>query len=173
MTLPTSSGPCAATATNSGFSRILVCVKQEQPIGSIPAIDEPPDEIIAVEPGPDEVMTAGEIRERMATVRQQIHDRSDQVVTQTKELSDWRFYVRRHPWASVTAAAVIGYAIVPGRPKTGEEGSISDIDDPSAASGADELKSVLLGAAKRAAVAHVSRALGDLVSGFCIANDEE
>ena len=147
-------------------------MKQEQPIESIPAIDEPPDEIIALEPGPDAVMTPGEIRERMAATRQQIHDRSDQVVTQTKELSNWRFYVRRHPWASVTAVAVIGYAIVPGRPKTGEEGSTSDIDDPSAASGADELKSVLVGVVKRAAVAHVSRALGDLVSGFFIADDE-
>ena len=147
-------------------------MNQEQPIGSIPAIDQPLKESTVAEPGAPAVMTGDEIRERMAAVRQQIHERSDEVETRTKELSDWRFYVRRHPWASVTSAAVIGYAIVPGRTKSAAEDSAGDIDDPSAVSRADELRSVLVGAAKRATVAHVSRALSDLVSGFFTAEDE-
>ena len=144
----------------------------EQPIESSPAFDEPPEEITAAESAAEEVLTADEIQEQMVTMRRQIHERSDEVATQTKELTDWRFYVRRHPWASVTAAAVIGYAIVPGRSKSGADDFPGDTDDPSAASRTEELRSVLVGAAKRAAVAHVSRALGDVFGGFFTADDE-
>ena len=143
----------------------------DQPIESFHSIGGPPEETTAAEPAVDVVLTADEILEQMATVRRQIHERSDEVVTSTKELTDWRFYVRRHPWASVIAAAVIGYAIVPGKTKSGAEDFAGDTDDPSAASRAEELTSALLGAVTRAAVAHVSRTLGDVFSGFFTADD--
>ena len=113
-------------------------------------------------------MTADEIQEQMATTRRQIHERSDEVVTQTKELSDWRFYVRRHPWVSVTAAAVIGFAIVPGRAKTTD----GDPDDQGEDSKVDVLRSMVSATAKRAAMAHLSRTLGDVFGGFFTADDE-
>jgi len=144
----------------------------DQPIESSPALDGPPEETTAAEPAAQVELTADEIQEQMATVRKQIHERSDEVLTSTKELSDWRFYVKRYPWVSVTAAAVIGYAIVPGRSRIGGEDFTGDVDDPSTATRAEELKSVLAGAAKRAAVAHVSRALGDVVSGFFTTEDD-
>ena len=113
-------------------------------------------------------MTADEIQEQMATMRRQIHERSDEVVTSTKELTDWLFYVRRYPWVSVTAAAVIGYAIVPGLATT----TNGDPDDRGEASEADDLKSMLAGIAKRAAMAHLSRTMGDAVAGFFVPDDE-
>jgi len=144
----------------------------ELPIESSPSIDGPPEEITAVESAAEVVLTADEIQEQMATKRRRIHEHSDEVVTRTKELTDWRFYVRRHPWVSVTAAAVIGYVIVPGRTKSGREDFTGDMDGPPAVSKAEELKLVLVGAAKRAAVAHVSRTLGDVFGGFFTADDE-
>ena len=144
----------------------------DRPIESSPSVDGPPEVTTAAEPAAEVVLTADEIQEQMATTRRQIHERSDEVATSTKELTDWRFYVRRHPWASVTAAALIGYAIVPGRSKSGAEDFTGDTDDPSAASKTEELRSVLVGAAKRAAVAHVSRTLGDVVGGFFTVEDE-
>ena len=140
----------------------------DQPIESSPAIDELSVEITAAEPAAEVVMTADEIQEQMATTRRQIHDRSDEVVTQTKELSDWRFYVRRHPWVSVTAAAVIGFAIVPGRAKTTD----GDPDDQGEDSKVDVLRSMVSATAKRAAMAHLSRTLGDVFGGFFTADDE-
>ena len=89
-------------------------------------------------------------------------------MTQTKELSDWRFYVKRYPWVSVTAAAVIGYAIVPGRAKTTD----GDPDDQGEDSKVDVLRSMVSATAKRAAMAHLSRTLGDVFGGFTTADDE-
>ena len=62
----------------------------------------------------------------------------------------------------MTAAAVIGYAIVPGRTKTTD----GDPDDQSDDSKTDVLRSMLAATAKRAAMAHLSRTLGDVFGGF-------
>lgn len=106
----------------------------------------------------------------MATVRRQIQKHSDEVVIQTRTLSDWRTYIRRYPWASVAAAAVIGYAIVPRRTKASSD---SDFDDyPDDQPQANHLKEVVTGAVKRAAVAQASRALGGVVNGFFTTEDE-
>ena len=146
-------------------------MNQEQPIPSVLAIENVSEEITAAEPPVDVVLTADQIQKQMATVREQIHERSDEVVTSTKELADWRFYVRRHPWASVTAAAVIGYAIVPLKAKAGGRGSTREIKGKHGALRDNELKSVLFGAAKRAVVTHASKTLGDVFSGFFTADD--
>ena len=140
----------------------------DQPIESSPSVDGPPEVTTAAEPAAEVVLTADEIQEQMATTRRQIHERSDEVATSTKELTDWRFYVKRYPWVSVTAAAVIGYAIVPGRTKTTDD----DPDDHSDKSKADVLRSMLAATAKRAAMTHLSRTLGDVFGGFSTADDE-
>jgi len=140
----------------------------DQPIEPSPSVDVPSEATTAAEPAAEVVLTADEIKEQMATTRRQIHERSDEVLTSTKELTDWRFHVRRHPWVSVTAAAVIGYAIVPGRTQTTD----GDPDDQSDDSKADVLRSMLAATAKRAAMAHLSRTLGDVFGGFFTAGDE-
>ena len=39
----------------------------------------------------------------------------DHLVSSARDLTDWRHYVRSFPWLSVTAAAAIGYLVVPRR----------------------------------------------------------
>lgn len=140
----------------------------EQPIESPPSVDEPPEVASAADSAAQVVLTPDEIQEAMAAMRRQIHERSDEVATSTKELTHWRFYVRRHPWISVTVAAVVGYAIVPSRAET----TNGDTDDQGEASRADVLKSMLAATAKRAAMAHLSRTLGDAFGGFFTVNDK-
>ena len=59
-----------------------------------------------------------ELRQRMAQVRQHLQHDVQQVVEQAKEMTDWRTLVQRHPWASVTFAAIIGYTLVPNSKRT-------------------------------------------------------
>jgi len=117
------------------------------------------------------VLTGEEIRERMAIIRLQIDERRDEMVGQVTALSDWRSYVRRHPWVSVTAAAALGYVLVPSRKIPGAEDSTRDVNRQPAAFTTDELRSVLIGAAKRAATAYASKSLGAVVASFLAADD--
>jgi hypothetical protein len=109
----------------------------------------------------------------MAVIRQRIDEQSDEVVAQVSELSDWRSYVRRYPWFSVGAAAVLGYVLVPSRPKPDAEGSTPDVKKHPAAFTTDELRSVLIGAARKAATAYASKALGGVVNSFVAADERE
>ena len=121
---------------------------------------------------PTETLQADEILERMAMVRQRIDEQSDEVVAQVTELSDWRSYVRRHPWVWVGAAAALGYVLVPSRKKADAEYSTLNTKEQPAAFTTDDLRSVLVGAAKRAFKAYASRSLGDVASSFLAANDK-
>lgn len=116
-------------------------------------------------------LTGDEIRERMALIRQRIDEQSDEVVAQVSELSDWRSYVRRYPWVSVGAAAVLGYVLVPSRKQPGAEDSTEDASKHPAAFTTDELRSVLIGAARKAATAYASKAVGSIVNSFVAADD--
>jgi ElaB/YqjD/DUF883 family membrane-anchored ribosome-binding protein len=142
------------------------------------ATEKMPDE--SVDSGPDvaspatdakAALTGDEIRERMAVIRLQIDERSDEVVAQVNALSDWRSYVRRYPWVSVGAAAVVGYVLVPSKAKPSAEGSTRDTKKHPAAFTTDELRSVLIGAARRAATAYASKTLGSVVNSFVAADD--
>lgn len=117
-------------------------------------------------------LTGDEIRERMALIRLRIDEQSDEVVAQVNALSDWRSYVRRYPWASVGAAAVLGYLLVPSRAKPDAEGSDRDVKKHPAAFTTDELRSVLIGAARKAATAYASKTLGSVVNSFVAADDQ-
>jgi hypothetical protein len=122
---------------------------------------------------PTNVLEAEEIRERMALIRQRIDEQSDEVVSQVSALSDWRSYVRRHPWVSVGAAAALGYVLVPSRKMPGVENPAEENKKQPALFTTDELRAVLIGAAKRAATAYASRSLGDVASSFLAADDAE
>ena len=124
-------------------------------------------------PDANATLTGEEIRERMAIVRLRIEEQSDEVVAQVNDLSDWRSYVKRYPWVSVGAAAVVGYVLVPSRPKEGTEVSTQDSKKHSAAFTTDELRSVLFGAARKAVTAYASKAVGSIVNSFVAANDTE
>jgi len=117
-------------------------------------------------------LTGEEIRERMALIRLQIDERSDEVVAQVNALSDWRSYVRRYPWVSVGAAAVLGYVLVPSRAKPSADGSTRKTEKHPAAFTTDELRSVLIGAARKAATAYASKTLGSVVNSFVAADDQ-
>jgi hypothetical protein len=143
------------------------------------ATEEMPD--AAIVSGPDVgsqatdakvALTGDEIRDRMAMIRLQIDERSDEVVAQVNALSDWRSYVRRHPWVSVGAAAVVGYVLVPSKAKPSAEASTRDTKKHPAAFTTDELRSVLIGAAKKAATAYASKSLAGIVNSFVAADDQ-
>lgn len=122
-------------------------------------------------PEPQVEMSAEEIRERMAMIRLRIDEQSDEVVAQVNALSDWRSYVRLYPWASVGAAAVVGYVLVPSRAKPDAEDVTGHSTRQSAAFTTDELRSVLISAAKRAATAYASKSLGAVVSSILATDD--
>ena len=121
---------------------------------------------------PTDVLEADEIRERMALIRQRIDEQSVEVVAQVSELSDWRSYVRRYPWISVGAAAALGYVLVPKKTKPVTEGSTRGTKQHPAAFTTDELRSVLFGAARKAATAYASKTLRSVVSSFVATDDQ-
>jgi len=121
---------------------------------------------------PTDALQADEIRERMAMVRQRIDEQSDEVVAQVNALSDWRSYVRRHPWVWVGAAAALGYVLVPSRKKADAEYSTLNTKEQPAAFTTDDLRSVLIGATRRAATAYASRSLAGIASSFMAAEDK-
>jgi len=56
-----------------------------------------------------------EIRRRMAQIRMELHQDMQGVVAGTDAATDWRYYVRLYPWASLGAAALVGYLVIPRR----------------------------------------------------------
>lgn len=59
--------------------------------------------------------TADEIRREMQFARQRVRAEVDEVVDGAKQFADWRYYPRRFPWATLGAAAALGFAAVPRR----------------------------------------------------------
>lgn len=59
---------------------------------------------------------ADDIRRRMEAIRQTAGEEVETIVQSARALSDWRYYVRNHPWLCAGAAAGLGFMLVP-RPK--------------------------------------------------------
>lgn len=114
----------------------------------------------------EETPSGEEILQRMEMIRLRIDVHADDVVAQVNALRDWRSYIRRYPWLSVSAAAAIGFVIVPARKNPRTEDSSHSTRERTSSAAAEELKSVLVGAAKKAATAYARKSLGDFVSGF-------
>jgi hypothetical protein len=55
------------------------------------------------------------LRRRMAEVRHNLHSDVRGVVATAGAATDWRHYVREHPWLAVGAAFAAGFMIVPRR----------------------------------------------------------
>ena len=69
-------------------------------------IDEIPDED-AIE------QEAEDIRRQTQDIRERLPEAVDEIKVKTEQLTDWRYYVRTYPAATLIAAAALGYLIVP------------------------------------------------------------
>lgn len=63
----------------------------------------------------DRSPSADAVRERMDDIRRSLKPEVDQIVTRARELTDWRYYVRSHPWGTLATAVALGYLAVPRR----------------------------------------------------------
>mgnify|MGYP003382146581 CR=1 FL=1 len=52
------------------------------------------------------------IQREMAIARREMYAGARDVVTNAKELTDWRHYVREYPWLSIGAAFAVGYIVI-------------------------------------------------------------
>lgn len=57
--------------------------------------------------------SAEEVRQRMQEVRRNLKPEVDNIFSSARELTDWQYYVKRFPWASLACASALGYLIVP------------------------------------------------------------
>jgi len=53
----------------------------------------------------------------MRAVRSNLGNDMEKFVENARVMTDWHYYVRRHPWLTVGAAAAIGYLLIPSKPK--------------------------------------------------------
>ena len=51
----------------------------------------------------------------MKLLRREIAEDMDDVAESTRELTDWKVYVKRYPWVCIGAAALVGFVAVPKR----------------------------------------------------------
>ena len=57
----------------------------------------------------------GDIRDRMASIRDDIDEDMDGIVEGARSLVDWREHVRSKPLIAAGLAALVGYVVVPGK----------------------------------------------------------
>jgi hypothetical protein len=61
----------------------------------------------------DQSATPDEIRARMHEIRAHLPDDMEDIVISARQLTDWKRYVRRFPWATLGAVAAVGFLAVP------------------------------------------------------------
>ena len=49
----------------------------------------------------------------MSLVRSKIDRDVEQVAEKTRQLKDWKYHVRAHPWVAISAVAAVGFFAVP------------------------------------------------------------
>lgn len=59
--------------------------------------------------------SADDIQRQMSQIRCDLHEDVRGIVENARVISDWKYYVRRYPWACMTGAAALGYLVVPRR----------------------------------------------------------
>lgn len=60
-------------------------------------------------------ISANEIRAELQRTRGRLLAEASAVAGGARELADWRYYVRRYPWAALGVAGALGYLAVPRR----------------------------------------------------------
>lgn len=60
---------------------------------------------------------AKKVQRQMAQVREELTEDVQDLRTRVENLKDWRSFVRKHPWAVMAGAALVGYMLVPKRPR--------------------------------------------------------
>jgi hypothetical protein len=60
-------------------------------------------------------LPADDLQRRMACIRENLHRGAEELAHDVRKLADWRYHVRRHPWASLALSAAVGYLVVPRR----------------------------------------------------------
>ncbi len=60
---------------------------------------------------------AKEVQARMAALRERMTRSGERAATRARRWTDWRYYVKRFPLATVGIAAGVGYLLVPKRPQ--------------------------------------------------------
>jgi len=58
---------------------------------------------------------AEEIQQEMRQVRRELTEDMQEIVDNARVMTDWRHYVKSYPWATVGAAAALGYWLVPSK----------------------------------------------------------
>lgn len=58
---------------------------------------------------------AENIRRQMQNVRQELGSDVKDIVHGARQLADWRYHVRSHPWACVAGAFALGFLVTPAR----------------------------------------------------------
>jgi hypothetical protein len=58
-----------------------------------------------------------DIRRRMLEIRTGLASEVKEIRHHARRLADWHYYLGRFPWASLAAAAVAGYLVIPKRPR--------------------------------------------------------
>ncbi len=53
------------------------------------------------------------VRRRMEQLRAELGHNVHETIQTARTMLDWRYYVRKHPWACMVAAAASGFLIVP------------------------------------------------------------
>jgi hypothetical protein len=60
-------------------------------------------------------MDISDIQRRMAEIRHDMHQEVQGAVKGAQSLTDWRSFVKSHPWLSISVASIVGYLVVPAR----------------------------------------------------------
>lgn len=63
----------------------------------------------------EEPQTPEEICRKMADVREVLDEDVKNIAQSAKVMSDWTYYVKQYPWATVGIAATLGYLVVPNK----------------------------------------------------------
>ena len=64
---------------------------------------------------PTTSMDIADIQRQMAQIRHDMHQEVRGAVKGAQSLTDWRSFVKAHPWLSISVASIVGYLIVPAR----------------------------------------------------------
>jgi len=66
-------------------------------------------------PDTNPLYTADQLRQEMRRVREDIREDVQDVVEGAQDLTDWKTYVRSHPWPCIAVAVAAGYLLVPSK----------------------------------------------------------